>query len=89
MKLLITHNTITPSMDGPTHLPGNSLADVERDNAQALVQAGKALYIDAKDDPTTRGNAPGRWTASEAQVAAVRDALRVRSDKKGAAQAAA
>lgn len=52
MKLLITADTFAPSMDGPVHLPAHSFADLELDSARAIVQAGKGLYIDGKDDPT-------------------------------------
>ena len=52
MKLLITAPTFAPSLDGPTFLGGNSFADLEEDNARAVVAAGKGLYIDGKDDKT-------------------------------------
>jgi hypothetical protein len=74
MKILIIHATIAPSMDGPTFLPAQSLVEVETDAARAICAAGKALFVDAKDDPTTRGNRPGLWTATESQVSAVRTA---------------
>lgn len=79
MKLLITSPTVAPSLDGPQHLVRNSLADLEPAAAHGIVTAGRGLYIDPKDDPTTRGNAPGRNTASDAQVQAVRDALKAAS----------
>ena len=75
MKILITQDTFAPSMDGPVHLPAMSLAEMDTDMARAVVTAGKGLYIEPKDDPTTRGNATGRWTASEAQVSFAREAV--------------
>jgi hypothetical protein len=81
MKILIIHATIAPSMDGPTFLPAQSLVEVETDAARAICAAGKALFVDAKDDPTTRGNRPGLWTASESQVSAVRTAMRKATPK--------
>ena len=76
MKILITAPTVAPSLDGTQHLPRNTLADLEQSAAHAIVAAGRGLYIEPKDDPTTRGNAPGRNTASETQVQAVREALK-------------
>jgi len=76
MKLIVTQDTFAPSMDGPTFLPANSLVELETASARGVVEAGKGLYIEPKDDPTTRGNAPGRWTASAEQVAAIRAALK-------------
>lgn len=76
MKILITSDTVAPSIDGPQHLGRNTLADLEGTSAHGIVNAGRGLYIDPKDDPTTRGNAAGRYTASEAQVQAVRDAMK-------------
>lgn len=76
MKLLITSPTVAPSLDGAQHLGLNTLVDLDAASAHGIVAAGRGLYLDAKDDPTTRGNAPGRNTASEAQVSAVRDALK-------------
>lgn len=76
MKILIIHDTIAPSIDGPTFLPAHSMVDVEIDAARAICAAGKALFVEPKDDPTTRGNAAGRWTATESQVSAVRAAMR-------------
>lgn len=81
MKILIIHATIAPSMDGPTYLPPQSLVEVETDAARAICAAGKALFVDAKDDPTTRGNRPGLWTATESQVSAVRSAMRKAAPK--------
>lgn len=72
MKTLIVQDCAAPSMDGPVHLAANSVADLETDDVRALVHAGRALYIDPKDDPSRlKAN-----TAPEARVAAVRDALK-------------
>lgn len=82
MKLLITSDCAVPSMDGPQHLPANSFVELETASAHAVVAAGRALYIDPKDDPgRTKPN-----TASEARVAAVRAALdRADKDARGKA----
>lgn len=75
MKILITLATFAPSLDGATYLPAGTLAEVETDTARAITVAGKGLYVDGKDDPTRRGNAPGAFTASEQQITAAREAL--------------
>lgn len=86
MKILITQDCACPSMDGPVHLDANSLVDVETDNARAIVAAGKALYIDPKDDPSRAKVS----TASESRVEAVRAALAAaRKGKKAEAPAPA
>lgn len=72
MKLLITAPTFAPSLDGPTFLGGNSFADLEEDNARAVVAAGKGLYIDGKDDKT-RGKV---FTASQDRIDAVQAAIK-------------
>jgi hypothetical protein len=72
MKLLITQDCAAPSMDGAAHLSANSVVEVEADVARGLVHAGRALYIDPKDDPS-RIKAS---TAPEARVEAVRQALK-------------
>lgn len=72
MKILITTDTFAPSMDGPQFLPANSFADVDKDGAGAIVQAGKALYVDPKDDPTRHK----QWTAPETRVKALVEALK-------------
>ena len=76
MKILVTQDTFAPSMDGPVFLAANTLAELETDSARGAVVAGRALYIDAKDDPTTRGTQAGRWTAPEPLVDAARQALK-------------
>lgn len=50
MKVLITADTFCPSIDGPTFLAANTLADCETESANGLVHAGKALFVDSKDD---------------------------------------
>ena len=76
MKILITGDTFAPSLDGPTFLPVNTIADMDADSAKRIAQAGRGLFIDAKDDPTKRGNTPGVFTASEAQIKAASDAAK-------------
>jgi hypothetical protein len=85
MKLLITAPTFAPSMDGPVYLADNTFADADADTAHALVAAGKALYVDAKDDRTKRGDHPGMFTASAERVQLVSAAL---AAEKKAAKAA-
>lgn len=72
MKVLITQDTFVPSIDGPAFLPANSLADLEIDSAHGVVRAGKALYVDPKDDP----GRTKQLTASDARVKAVQDAAK-------------
>lgn len=76
MKIIVTHDTFAPSIDGPVFLAAHTLAELETDAARGAVVAGKALYVDPKDDPTTRGTNAGRWTAPEALVEAARQALK-------------
>ena len=72
MKILITQDCAAPSLDGSVHLPANSLVEVEADTARALVHAGRALYIDPKDDLSrVKVN-----TAPEAMVEAVRSGMK-------------
>ena len=80
MKILITTDTFAPSMDGAVFLAANSFADVDRDTAVAIVQnAGKALYVEPKDDPTRTK----QWTAPEARIKSLVDALKA-ADKAAA-----
>jgi hypothetical protein len=74
MKILITEPTFAPGMDGPVFLAPNSFAEAESDTVRSLVAAGKALYIDGKDDPSRRGNTAGRHTATDEQLAAAQAA---------------
>jgi hypothetical protein len=50
MRVLIIADTFAPSIDGPAYLSTNTIADCEVDSAVALVHAGKALYVNDKDD---------------------------------------
>jgi hypothetical protein len=72
MKILITSDTFAPSLDGPVFLSSNSFADVDKDTAAAIVHAGKALYVEPKDDPSRAK----QWTASESRVKGLIDALK-------------
>lgn len=72
MKILITSDTFAPSLDGAVFLGLNSFADVDKDTAGAIVQAGKALYVEPKDDPTRTK----QFTATESRVKALIDALK-------------
>ena len=75
MKILITQDCAAPSLDGSVHLPANSLVEVEADTARALVHAGRALYVDPKDDPSRiKQN-----TAPESRVEAVRSAIKAQA----------
>ncbi len=78
MKLIITNDCAVPTMDGPTHISANTLVDVDADTGHLLVQAGRAQYIDPKDD---RSRAKVN-TAPESRVEAVRAAIKAAS--KGA-----
>jgi hypothetical protein len=72
MKILITQDCAVPSLDGPQHVPANTLQDFEADVVRALVHAGRGLYVDPKDDPSkVKVN-----TAPEARVEALRKALK-------------
>lgn len=72
MKTLITSDCFAPGIDGAVHLQANSVVDLESDVVRALVHAGRALYIDPKDDPSrVKQN-----TAPEARVEAVRAAMK-------------
>lgn len=79
MKILITIDTFAPSLDGAVFLAANGFADVDRDTATAIVQAGKALYVDPKDDPTRTK----QFTAAESRIKGLVDALRA-ADKAAA-----
>lgn len=70
MKLLITAPCAAPTIDGPAHYDANTVAEFETDTAHAIVAAGKALYVDAKDDRSRTKVA----TATEARIEAVRAA---------------
>ena len=82
MKLLIIAACAVPSLDGPQHLDGNTFAELEEDSARAVVNAGKGLYVDAKDDKT-RAKV---FTAPKERVDAVVAALKAqeKADKAAA-----
>ena len=54
MKLLITENTIVNYGDdrGGVDAAQGDIVDVNKDTAQKLVAARRALYTDKKDDPS-------------------------------------
>lgn len=64
MKVLITNATFVPSLDGPQFLDVNTFADMDEESARGVVQAGKGLHCDKKDDKT-RGKI---FTASQEQI---------------------
>ncbi len=68
MKLLMIQKCAVPTVDGPAHIAANTLVDIDTDSARALVQTGRALYIDPKDDPSRAKVS----VAPEARVEAVR-----------------
>lgn len=76
-KVLIIEPTIVSYGDdrGGVHADPADTPEVSKDVARTLVQAGRALYTDRKDDPT-RG---GINTASPDMVKA---AARVQADRK-------
>lgn len=76
MKVLITAPTFVPSLDGPQYLDANTFADMDDDSARGVVQAGKGLYCDKKDDKTRAK----QFTASQDQIDAAIAAAAV--DKK-------
>lgn len=72
MKTLIIQDCFAPGIDGAVHLQANAVVDLDVDTVRALVHAGRALYVDPKDDPSrVKQN-----TASEARVEAVRSAMK-------------
>lgn len=62
---------------GVDHAVGE-IVDVPKGIAGDLARAGRTLFVDRKDDPDKHG----RYTASEAMIAAAKDMVRAR--KKGA-----
>lgn len=71
MKLLIIENTIINYGDdqGGVHAATGDIVDVNKDSAQPLVRASRALYADANDDPS-KGKTD---TASAAMLKAAKD----------------
>lgn len=55
MKMLITEDTFVPNThepgEGPTLATRFSLLDTDKDTARKLVDAGRALYTEKRDDP--------------------------------------
>lgn len=85
MKILITQDTFVPSIDGPEFVGANETVDVETDTGHAVVNAGKALYIDEKD---AKGRPPHlRATTERLKVAT--DALAAAAKAAKAAKASA
>lgn len=84
MKLLIILACLAPAIEGSDHLEPNTIVDLPPDTARAIVHAGKALYVDPKDDPSKlKVN-----TAPEARIEAVRKAIKAAARagaRKGAA----
>ena len=75
MKALITQDCFAPAIDGSAHLQANTVVDLEVDTVRALVHAGRALYVDPKDDPSRiKQN-----TAPESRVEAVRAAVKAQT----------
>lgn len=88
MKIFITDNTFAPSIDGPALLEANEVVDVEVDTGHALVQAGKGLYVEPKDD---RSKTKGKVVSKERlqEVAAAHKAAAKQSAKAASEPAAA
>lgn len=82
MKILIILATFVPSLDGPAFLDVNEVVDVEPDTAKNVVIAGKALFVDKKDDFT----AHKQKTATDAQLDVAKKA---QAEAKRLAKAAA
>lgn len=84
MKVLITSATFVPSLDGPTFLDGNSFADMDEDSARGVVQAGKGLFVDKKDDKTRSKSFTASQEQIDAAVAAAAPAKPAKGDKPAA-----
>lgn len=85
-KILIVESCIVNYGDdrGGVAESAGDCPDINRETALALVEAGRALYVDRADDPD-RG---GRNTASEEMLRAAK-ALKKSRDKPAADQPAA
>lgn len=79
MKALITQDCFAPAVDGSAHLQANDVVELDADTVRALVHAGRALYVDPKDDPS---RAKAR-TAPESRIEAIRAAFKAASKTKG------
>jgi hypothetical protein len=71
MKIIIIDNTFVPTglEEGPRLCVPGEVLDVSADVAPKVVDAGRALYIDRKNDPSK-----GAKTATEGQLAAYAEA---------------
>lgn len=80
-KVLIIEPTIVSYGDdrGGIHADPAEVCDVSKDVARVLVQAGRALYTDRKDDPT-------RGAIHTASADMIKAAARVQADRKKAAE---
>ena len=80
-KILIIEPTLVDFQDdrGGQHADVADLPDVPKAIAAKLVEAGRALYTDRKDDPTKTG----QFTASADMVKAARAMAKARSELAG------
>lgn len=69
---------------GGVHQDANTVVDVPKDVASALVLNERALYTDPKDDP-----GKGRSTATDAQIKQAIDAAKAKADAAAATNAKA
>lgn len=83
MKILITQDTFVPSIDGPTFVGNNETIEVETDTGHAVVNAGKALYIDQKD---VKGR-PFHLLATEQRLKVATEALAAAADASKSSKA--
>ena len=83
-KILIIEPTLVDFQDdrGGQHADVADLPDVPKAIAAKLVEAGRALYTDRKDDPTKTG----QFTASSDMVKAAKAMALARAELDGAAQ---
>ena len=81
-KILIIEPTLVDFQDdrGGQHADVADLPDVPKAIAAKLVEAGRALYTDRKDDPTKTG----QFTASADMVKAARAMAKARAELAGA-----
>lgn len=80
-KILIIEPTLVDFQDdrGGQHADVADLPDVPKAIAAKLVEAGRALYTDRKDDPTKTG----QFTASADMVKAARAMAKARAELAG------
>ena len=81
-KILIIEPTLVDYQDdrGGQHADVADLPDVPKAVAAKLVEAGRAIYTDRKDDPTKTG----QFTASADMVKAARAMAKARAELAGA-----